>query len=179
MGVILVQPCCRLSKSQPRASGPGHVLLCQPLSQGPGVLEQLLISRKHLVMSPSWGNWVTSLAGEEPQYDGELSRDAVFGEGWMEIGCPCWSCGAKERMDCSGIWRALATMGVACLSKRPWKPPKGVPSISLPEEMVPRLETELPSGCPMAPAPLHSSSRRGGKDFLSSHKPRGQRGGQT
>lgn len=26
--VMLVQPCCRLSKSQPRAPRPGHILLC-------------------------------------------------------------------------------------------------------------------------------------------------------
>ena len=120
-----------------------------------------------------------SQAGEEPQHDGEQGKDAVFGEEWMEIRCPCWRCGAKETMGCSGVWRALASMRVACLSKRPWKPPKGVPAASLPGDMVLSLETEPLSWCSMAPAPLHSSSRRGGKGFLSSHKPRGQGGGQT
>lgn len=122
------------------------------------------------------GSWVMSQAGEEPQHNGQLGSDAVFGEEWMEIRCPCWRCGV-ESMDCSGVWRALASMRVACLSKRPWKPPKGVPSASLPGDMVPSLEPL--SGCPVAPAPLHSSSRRGGKGFLSSCKVRAQGGVQT
>lgn len=50
--MMVAQPCCCLSKSQPRASGSGHILLYQPLSHGPGVLEQLLIPRKHLGMGP-------------------------------------------------------------------------------------------------------------------------------
>jgi len=41
------------------------------------------------------------------------------------------------------------------------------------------LETEPLSGCPTAPAPLHSSSRSGGKGFLSNRKLRGKGGCQT
>lgn len=53
------------------------------------------------------------------------------------------------------------------------------PSISQTEDMVSSLETEPQLGCPMAPAALHSSSRRSGKGFPSNHKPRGQGEGQT
>lgn len=45
-----------------------------------------------------------SPGGEEPQHNGKLGRDAVFGEQWMEMGCPCWRCGAKQSLGCSGVW---------------------------------------------------------------------------